>query len=293
MLRYAKSVCKYFFDKGPYLVLLSILPSLLTALLFSPTAPLDYLLRYRDINFADFGVMYADIHRLPYDFFYVGIIGMVFYVVAFALMFGIVDRHMRIGEFTLSFKRAKTRLNYNIMTALRFSLGYGIFFLLADLLLAVLYYLWAVAFGAGAEWLVFSIISWLLVSGVQLYISTRMLLWAPFMLHTGLRSYDAFRMGWRQMSGRMVPAAVALFFVVLPADVLTVLIGALTGNIVWRVIADGIIYSVVLTVYVVLMYTVFYDVTGTERMDLRKIDLWSKRSWRWLKKKDKTDETDG
>ena len=48
-----------------------------------------------------------------------------------------------------------------------------------------------------------------------------------------------------------------------------------------------------LTVYVVLMYTVFYDVTGTERMDLRKIDLWSKRSWRWLKKKDKTDETDG
>ena len=168
-----------------------------------------------------------------------------------------------------------------------------IFFLLADLLLAVLYYLWAVAFGAGAEWLVFSIISWLLVSGVQLYISTRMLLWAPFMLHTGLRSYDAFRMGWRQMSGRMVPAAVALFFVVLPADVLTVLIGALTDNIVWRVIADGIIYSVVLTVYVVLMYTVFYDVTGTERMDLRKIDLWSKRSWRWLKKKDKTDETDG
>lgn len=54
------------------------------------------------------------------------------------------------------------------------------------------------------------------------------------------------------------------------------------------------IYSVVLSFYVVLMYTVFYDVTGTERMDLQKIDIWSKK-WKWKisANKDKEDEKRG
>lgn len=294
MMKYTKSAFTYFFDKGPYLVLLSIVPSLLTALLFSPTATLDYLLEYRDIVFTDFGAMYSDIHRLPYSVFYLGIIGMILYVAAFALMFGIVDRHMRIGEFTLSFRRAKTRLNYNLLTALRFGFFYGVAFLLGDILLTVLYYLWAVTFGAGAEWLAFSTISWLVVTVLLLFVSTRMMLWAPFMLHTGLRSYDAFRMGWRQMSGRMISASLALFFVLMPAVVVTVIVGALTESVLWRVITDGVIYSVVLSFYVVLMYTVFYDVTGTERMDLQKIDIWSKK-WKWKisANKDKEDEKRG
>ena len=74
MMKYTKSTFTYFFDKGPYLVLLSIVPSLLTALLFSPTATLDYLLEYRDIVFTDFGAMYSGIRRLPYSVFYLGII---------------------------------------------------------------------------------------------------------------------------------------------------------------------------------------------------------------------------
>lgn len=293
MMKYTKSAFRYFFDKGPYLVLLSIVPSLLTALLFSPTATLDYLLEYKDIAYTDFAAMYADIHRLPYSIFYVGIIGMILYVVAFALMFGIVDRHMRIGEFTLSFRRAKTRLNYNLLTALRFAFFYGVAFLLGDVLLTVLYYLWAVAFGAGAEWLAFSTLSWLAVSALLLFVSTGMMLWAPFMLHTGLRSYDAFRMGWRQMSGRMVSAALALFFVFVPAVLVTVVVGALTESVLWRVLTDGVIYSVVLSYYVVLMYTVFYDVTGTERTDLQKVDIWS-RKWKWnfRKNNDNNDEKD-
>ena len=114
------------------------------------------------------------------------------------------------------------------------------------------------------------------------------------MLHTGLRSYDAFRMGWRQMSGRMISASLALFFVLMPAVVVTVIVGALTESVLWRVITDGVIYSVVLSFYVVLMYTVFYDVTGTERMDLQKIDIWSKK-WKWKisANKDKEDEKRG
>ena len=40
--------------------------------------------------------MYSDIPRLPYSVFSLGIIGTLLHVAAFSLMFGIVDRHMRI-----------------------------------------------------------------------------------------------------------------------------------------------------------------------------------------------------
>ena len=272
-----KSTLRYFFDKGPQLMVLTIIPSLLSALLFSPSASLYYLMSYRNLHADHFAELYSDMHFLPFNIFYLGIIGFVLYVLVLALLFGIVDRHMRIGEFTISFRRAKTRINYNILTAIKFSVVFSVVFLLGDLLLTALYYLWAVVFGSGAAWLVFSLFSWLLVYFCVLFFAAAMLLWSPFMLHTGLRTYDAFRMGWRQMSGKILKSMLTLFVVVAPLLIIMIIVGSLTSNLVARVILDGLAYAIVLPYYVILMYNVFYDVTGTERMDLQKVDIWSKK----------------
>ena len=199
-----KATLAYFFDKGAQMVLLAVVPSLLTALLFSPSAGLYMLLEFETVNTEGFAALYEQMHFLPYDFFWVGIIGLVLCFFVLALLFGIVDRHMRIGEFTISFRRAKTRINYNILTAAKFGLTAGVIFELCDLLLTLLYYVWAQVFGAGAAWLVFALISLLAVGALLLFIACAILLWPPFMLHTGLRTRDAFRMGWRQMSGRVL-----------------------------------------------------------------------------------------
>lgn len=272
-----KPTLEYFFNKGAQLVLLSIVPSLLSALVFSPSAGLYYLLNYRHIAAENFVELYEDMHFLPYDFYWAGIIGLVLYCLAVALLFGIVDRHMRIGEFTISFSRAKTRLNYNILTALRFSLVVGVAFVLGDLILTVLYYFWATAFGAGEAWLVMSIISWLLVSCGLLVFCCSIQLWPPFMLHTGLRSRDAFKMGWRQMSGRIFSSAITMLLAVVPFQAVMFLVGGLTDSTAARVVLDGLAFAVVLPYYITMMYVNFYDVTGTERMDLQKTDIWSKR----------------
>lgn len=273
-----KSTLKYFFDKGPQLVLLAIVPSLLSALLLSPSASLYYLMQYNDVHGETFAELYKDMHFLPFEFYWLGIIGLVLYFFVLALMFGTVDRHMRIGEFTISFRRAKTRLNYNFLTALKFGLTIGVVFELCDVLVTVLYYLWAAVFGSGAAWLVFSVFSWLAVSALLLYTAAAVMLWPPFMLHTGLKSLDAFRMGWRHMSGRILKSMLTLLIVVVPIQAVMIIVGAITDNTVARVILDGLSFALVLPYYVILMYNTFYDVTGTERMDLQKIDIWSRKA---------------
>ena len=84
-------------------------------------------------------------------------------------------------------------------------------------------------------------------------------------------------MGWRQMSGKILKSMLTLFVVVAPLQIIMIIVGSLTSNLVARVILDGLAYAIVLPYYVILMYNVFYDVTGTERMDLQKVDIWSKK----------------
>ena len=192
---------------------------------------------------------------------------------------------MRIGEFTLSFRRAKTRINYNILTALRFGLAAGVAFELADVLLTLLYYAWARLFGSGEAWLVLSLFSLIAVTAVFLFVMSGLLLWPPFMLHTGMRSGEAFRLGWRQMSGRLPSSAFTLFLGLLPFAVAMAVVSALTSDPVVRVVLDGVAIAVALPYYITVMYVQFYDVTGTERMDLNKTDIWSRKTARRDKKR--------
>ncbi len=279
-----KATLSYFFDKGAQMVLLSVVPALLAALIFSPSAGLYMLMCYEDLHADSFASLYEQMHFLPYDFYWVGIIGLVLCFVALALLFGIVDRHMRIGEFTLSFRRAKTRINYNILTAVKFGLVAGVIYELCDVLLTLFYYAWARLFGSGEAWLVISLFTLIAVAALFLFVMSSLLLWSPFMLHTGLRTRDAFKMGWRQMSGRVFSCMFTLLVCVIPFAVVMTVVGAVTANTVARVVLDGVAMAVVLPYYVTVMYVQFYDVTGTERTDLNKTDIWSKKIIRRDKK---------
>lgn len=257
--------------------MLSVIPSLMLPFLISPSNALYYLLKYKTVSGASFGDMFVEMHALPYEYFWIGIIGAFLFIFVLAILFGTVDRHMRIGEFTVSFRRAKTRLNYNLLTSIKFVAVVAVAFELTNLASISLYYLWAVAFGPGVTWLIFSLLSVILTSFILLMVMSTIILWPPFMLHTGLNSIEAFKMGWQQMSGKVMPAAFTLFITMLPFQFVMLLTGIFDCGVVVQTILDGLCYAVLLPVYVVLMYEIFYDVTGTERMDLQKVDIWSKK----------------
>lgn len=276
-MKYFKSAFRYFWDKGPYAMLISVVPSLLLPFLISPASTLYYLVDYKTIDYSNFASLYIQMHELPYEYWYIGLIGVVLMVLGLAILFGAIDRHMRVGEFSVSLARAKVRLNYNLLTALKLVVFLLISLELNNIIITALYYLWAVLFGRGATWLVFSIISFLLMSLWLLFVYSAILLWAPFMLHTGMKTTDAFRMAWRQLSSRVLQIMLSFIIVAAPFLITMIITEALNCGALCRAILEGLLNTVIVPFYVILMYVIFYDVTGTERMDLSKKDIWSKK----------------
>lgn len=154
-----KAAWKYFFDKGAYLLLMNVLPSLLIPFVLSPTSALNYLFSYKTIAPENFLDMLVKVYELPFEYWYIGIIGLVLFVFDIAIMLGVIDRHMRIGEFTVSPSRVKVRLNYNLLTALRFILLAFVAFEIFNLLSVAIYYLWWVVCKSRVSWLVMSCIT--------------------------------------------------------------------------------------------------------------------------------------
>lgn len=277
-MKYFKSAFRYFWDKGPYAMLISLVPSLLLPFLISPASTLYYLVDYQTIDYSSFASLYVQMHELPYEYWYIGLIGVVLMVVCLAILFGAIDRHMRVGEFSVSFTRAKVRLNYNLLTALKLVVFMLISLEINNIIITALYYLWAVLFGRGATWLVFSIISFLLMSLWLLFVYSAILLWAPFMLHTGMKSTDAFRMAWRQLSNKVLQIMISFIIVASPFIITMIITESLNCGALCRSILEGLLNTAIVPFYVILMYVIFYDVTGTERMDLSKKDIWSKKN---------------
>ncbi len=280
-MKYLKSSVKYFFDKGPYMVLIAIVPSLLMPFLLSPSSALYYLLNYLRLDRPrSFGELYLEMRSLPYDFFFIGIIGIVLMFIATAILFGVVDRHMRVGEFTISFSRAKTRINFNLLAAFKFVTVAAVAFEMCNVLISAFYYLWSFVFAKSATWVVLSVLSFLLVYFAFLLFMSTIILWPPFMMHTGLTTKEAFRTAWRQISGKVKYVSLTLFLAILPFAAVMIITGALECGIIVSTLLDGVAYAVLIPFYITLMYNIFYDVTGAERIDLEKIDIWSKKTSR-------------
>lgn len=276
-MKYIKQTYCYYFDKCPYLWLITVVPSLLLAFALAPSDALYYLLQYDNLTTTSFGDFYMAMHPIPFSFFWVGFIGLALMVLSVAILFGTIDRHMRIGEFTVSFRRAKTRLNYNVLTALKFTIATTVIVELGNLAITIAYYAYAMIIGEGAVWLVLSTITMCVFGFLGLTMLGAIMLWSPFMLHTGLKTSEAFKMGWRQMSGKTKYAVTVMISGILPFLIAMIITGLFnTGEIV-RVVLDGVMFTAVIPLYMSMSYVVFYDVTGTERMDLETQNIWSKR----------------
>lgn len=114
----------------------------------------------------------------------------------------------------------------------------------------------------------------------MLVVMSWLILWSPYCLHTGLKAKDAIVNAVRSMSGRVIRTTFTLFSCVAPIELVMIITGALNAGVIAQFLLDVISYMVVVPFYITLMYTLFYDVTGTERMDYvrKKKDIWSKNN---------------
>lgn len=217
-------------------------------------------------------------YELPFSYWYIGLIGVVLLVLDVAIMLGVIDRHMRVGEFTVSPSRVKVRLNFNVLTSLRFIVLAFVAFEILNLLSVAFYYLWWELCKNRVGWLVLSSITHVVLQLGMISIMARVILWPPYCLHTGLKAKDAFNQATKSISGRVFPTMFNLILVVLPVEIAMIVTGALGAGVVAQFILDTIAYLYVVPFYIVLMYNIFYEVTGTERVDLerKETSIWSK-----------------
>lgn len=275
--KHFKPTMKYLKSKGLQLFLLTIVPSLLTSFIISPSSMLYSLCTFFDIESFDFATLFLRAATFNSTLFYVGIIGLVLYVFVIAIMLGTVDRHMRTGGFTISISRAKSRIDYNLLTALKMIVVIIIMFELYNIINISFTLLWAGTFATKNSVFVFSLITFAVTSFAFLVVASSLILWPAFMLHTGLSSFEAFKMAIRHNRGNTLRVGGVLLIPVLPLVVLMVLNAILGWGGIVRLVLDGVCLAILSVIFVVLMYIVFYDVTGTERMDLQKVDIWSKK----------------
>lgn len=265
-----KGSLKYFVDKGAYLMLMFVAPALLLPFLLSTSSTLYYLFDFETINPTSMADMFASVMELPFSYWYLGIVGFVLLVVCVAISYGVIDRHMRLGEFSVAPDKIKRRLNFNLLTALRCCGLTFVAFELFNVLTTMIYYLWWVLFESRVTWLVFSIFTQILGQIAMAMLMAHTILWCPYCLHTGLKARDALKQALSSMSGRLLRTFCTLILVVMPVELCMIITGALHCGVVAEVLLDAIAYLYIVPFYFVLSYNIFYDVTGTERMDLVK-----------------------
>ena len=272
-----KSTWRYFGDKGIYLVLINLLPALMLPFALSPSVTMYYLFDMKYINIHSISALFSYMWDMHYSFWYIGLIGLVILVFSLAITFGVIDRHMRIGEFTLSPSRIKARLNYNVLTSLKFVAVAFISLEFFNIVATLVYFLWATVFKSYVTTLVFSALTLVTLELCMIYTMSWFILWPPFMLHTGLKSSAAFKSAWSSMGGRLTKTAFSIFVIVACFQIVMIVTAAFRLGNLLRIVLDGIAYAIIIPYYVTLMYNTFYEVTGTERMDieLKKKDIWA------------------
>ncbi|MCM1306703.1 MAG: hypothetical protein NC037_03745 [Bacteroides sp.] len=274
-----KNTWRYFGDKGFYLVLINLVPALMLPFVLSPSEAMYYLFDMEFLNIHSIASQFEYMWRPVYSYWYIGVIGLALLVFTSAITFGVIDRHMKVGEFTLSPRRIKSRLNYNLLTALKFVIATVIILVFFDIVAILLYFLWATVFKSYAATLVFSIGTMCLVEVLMIYTMCWFILWPPFMLHTGLKSSSAFKSAFSSMGGRLTKTAFSICVPIIFFQAVMIITAAFKLGVICRVVLDGVAYAIIIPYYFTLMYNTFYEVTGTERMDieLKKKDIWAKK----------------
>ena len=221
-----------------YLLLLAVCPSVLTAFVFSPYGTIDYFCNFRAFYGADFRTIYLVASGINPKLYYLGIVGLIVIPVCFSILFGAVERHMRVGEFNLGFDRILTRLNFNFLTALKFSMMLFVVYEIFKFLQVVMFYL--LTHSLQIEWaFALSLIWYVALYAAELFLLAATILWVPTMLQTGLSSTKALGLAIRQGAKQIFPTMVSLMIPTLPMLILMVVNSVL--NLKLDIVLDAIL----------------------------------------------------
>jgi hypothetical protein len=275
-MKYLKMTLAYTNRKFWYLLMISCLPAVLIAFFVSISSSLNFLINYFAMDVGSFAAVCGNILVFNGRLIWLGVCGVVLVPFFLSVLMGAIERHMRIGEFNVGMSRIRVRLNFNFLTALKFTTLIVAIFAFGKLAQATIYYAVAKSFIPEVA-LAISAVFYVLVFATESFLFSLIILWTPTMLHTGLSTFKSFGMAIRQII-RIVPQIMLTLLVpTLPIVALMALNSIINLRI--GVLLDALYLSLIFLYYTVLMYTVFFDINGIERADMKAMDIWKKKHY--------------
>lgn len=269
---------KYFLNKGFYLVLINLIPCCLLSFLISPFNTMYLLIDVGKVDFTSIVDLLRYVFVETGRFWYLGLVGIALLILTVAITYGVIDRHMRIGEFTLA--RAGSRLNYNLLTSLKFVIVAFLVLAFKNMVAILIYFMWANVIKTETVRLVFYILTFIVAEFLYTFFMSALTMWSPSMLHLGYRSTLAFKSGWELGARYLWKTFFTLIPIALVFETAMVFVGVFTGSIIGKTVLDAAYFVIMVPFYITVSYTLFYKITGTERMDLvarqNKKDIWRK-----------------
>ena len=238
--------------------------------MFTPYATFDFFAGYRQLYYARFSDMYLIISGFNTNIYYLGIIGIIAIPFFYSIMFGAVERHMRVGAFKF---------------ALTLFAVYEIFKFFETVVFYLLARLFDVAWAFSL-----SIIWYIILYAAQLFLLSITVLWVPTMLQTGLSGAKSLGLAVKQGSKYTFGTMISIMIPTVPMLVLMLLNSVLGLNV--GVVLSAILLTITEVFYTVYMYSMFFDINGIEREDLKKVDIWKQGKKRFKEGKDGSKKRD-
>ena len=273
-----KGTWKYLFGKGANSLWIMAIPAIFIPFIYSPSASIYFIFKHDLQEVETFKSIYLAMKIIPFkDLFWIGLIGLVLLICAIAILMDLIDRHMRVGKFTLNAQAINSQLNFNFLLAFEFTLIGVVILELGNIIEVSFFYLWTKVLHTPEAWTSVCFVTYGITSLVQIFLFSLVCLWPAYKLHMGYSSKEAFKESIKMTLASFGEIVLTLISMMLPINIITGIIGALNLHIAVRIVADIVEMTLIVPFYIVLMYTLFYEVTGLERMDLKKVDIWSKK----------------
>ncbi|MDR2091315.1 MAG: hypothetical protein LBP62_06710 [Clostridiales bacterium] len=285
-MKYVHHTIKYLKNKNRLfkLLILTAVPAVYLGF-FAPLPDFDgFLFNFSDIFASEneplFGRVFAYITGLNAPNAALLILTIPVCAVTLSYVSAIIERDMHVGDFRyVPFGKSINNNFYPYLIFVFFAVA-GLEFLLLSA--ALLSNLWIVAFkDAQIAALIFSAATLLLCAAAIVGIFSVLLIWPALMTYTGMKPFSALAHILRAKKGIgeiIAAAAFPIFIFGIAELLLTVLYGGASDD------GLGVIFNIVESVLMAfagvylpaLINTVYYDISGLEREDLKRQSIWSK-----------------
>lgn len=200
------------------------------------------------------------------------ILGIIVSGIFFAYFVGVIDRHMKIGEFRLDapFRRVNENLSFMLVFLVVFVLIEEVVNVLVALASAAM-----LSIASPVLAYVTTIVAYILFQGVALTLFVMGALWVPETVITGMSMKDSLAMAIDMGKGHVGKMLLGAVIGLAPAFAISML-GAITGPVL-RIVLNAISAGILVAYIPTFVFTAYYEISDLEREDLNPVKNFWKR----------------